>query len=676
MSESDSDSADQSPRRRKKIRYQQKYSQSWEQKFKWISSSEKGNKLFFCKICKADYIGGLTEIVRHEQGKKHQTNARVIKNQNTLTNFIISVTSEYDQKVKALKSAELRIAAFIVEHNIPLSTANHLPQLISAICPDSQIAQEIKCAATKSSGIIKHVLGEYNFLQLIDQLKNKNFSLLVDESTDRGPVKHLALVVRMLEKEIVSDNFLTLIPITEASASHLYGEIKKFFSDHKIPMSNIIGFAADGANVMMGQNQSVAKFIKDDVPHIFIMKCSCHSFALCASYACKKLPESVETLVREIYKFFKYSTKKTAQLKEFQEFCEIKPHKMLQPSNTRWLSLIAVVKRVLEQWNALKLFFHGEIVEEPRNELANLIHEKLQNVFCKMYLYFLDFILPFIVDLNKEMQSEKPKIYKLYATIERTYKLILELFIKRHVLDSREFYKIDVYDPHNLKDIEELDLGGNVTVYISQHNDIPISELKKFRLTCLAFYQELCIQISNRFRFENNPLKYLNYLVPANIKEKKNPSLALLVSHFCAIAENEFNDLDREWKKLSNTPEYELDFSKNFEDFWNDVATLTDNSDNLIFPLLVKFINYIRILPHSTATVERIFSAINLNKTLIRNSLSTATLCGVLHTKKFFKSGKKCYNLEFGDDLLKKIKNWKNCNHKENETATSSDIDE
>lgn len=100
-----------------------------------------------------------------------------------------------------------------------------------------------------------------------------------------------------------------------------------------------MGFAADGANVIMGGNQSVAKYFNDEIPDIFILKCSCHSFALCASYACKKIPESVETLVREIYKYFKYSTKKAGHFKQFQDFCNIKPHKMLQLSQTRWLSL-------------------------------------------------------------------------------------------------------------------------------------------------------------------------------------------------------------------------------------------------------------------------------------------------------------------------------------------------
>lgn len=118
----------------------------------------------------------------------------------------------------------------------------------------------------------------------------------------------------------------------------------------------MIGFAADGANVMMGVNNSLSTLLKQDIPNLFVMKCICHSFHLCASYDCKKLPRSVEDLARDIHNYF-LSPKQSMAFKEFQEFADVKPHKILHPSQTRWLSLHSVVKRLLEQLPALKLFF-------------------------------------------------------------------------------------------------------------------------------------------------------------------------------------------------------------------------------------------------------------------------------------------------------------------------------
>lgn len=50
---------------------------------------------------------------------------------------------------------------------------------------------------------------------------------------------------------------------------------------------NLIGLASDGANVMAGQNNSVMTRLKAENKSIFLMKCICHSFNLCANYAFK-----------------------------------------------------------------------------------------------------------------------------------------------------------------------------------------------------------------------------------------------------------------------------------------------------------------------------------------------------------------------------------------------------
>jgi hypothetical protein len=62
-----------------------------------------------------------------------------------------------------------------------------------------------------------------------------------------------------------------------------------------------VGFTADGANVKIGDNYSLSTLLINEVPNLFILKCICHSFVFCDSYACKKLPNSIENLVREIY---------------------------------------------------------------------------------------------------------------------------------------------------------------------------------------------------------------------------------------------------------------------------------------------------------------------------------------------------------------------------------------
>ncbi|CAH0397053.1 unnamed protein product [Chilo suppressalis] len=53
-----------------------------------------------------------------------------------------------------------------------------------------------------------------------------------------------------------------------------------------------------------------------------------------------------------------------------------------------------------------------------------------------------------------------------------------------------------------------------------------------------------------------------------------------------------------------------------------------------MFPLLSNFVFNILSLPHSSANVERIFTHINLLKTIQRNRLSTESITSLLHSKR------------------------------------------
>lgn len=94
------------------------------------------------------------------------------------------------------------------------------------------------------------------------------------------------------------------------------------------------------------------------------LRCVCHSFHLVASSATEILPNDIEALARDVYTYFNCSFKRITGFNEFQNYLNLKPHKMLHPSQTRWLSLGIVVKRILEQYHALLLYFTGTFLEE------------------------------------------------------------------------------------------------------------------------------------------------------------------------------------------------------------------------------------------------------------------------------------------------------------------------
>jgi len=170
----------------------------------------------------------------------------------------------------------------------------------------------------------------------------------------------------------VKDEFVSLLPVSDAKAQNIFNVLIHFFTSNSIPYkTNLIGFASDGANTMFGHNHSVKKLLEDEISDLFVLKCMCHSLALCASYSCEKISNYVEDLVR-VYTYMKYSYKRQCEFSEFQSFVEAKPNTLLQPSQTRWLSLLSRVKRIIEQYSALELYFREQYPIDKKS-ISNLL---------------------------------------------------------------------------------------------------------------------------------------------------------------------------------------------------------------------------------------------------------------------------------------------------------------
>lgn len=209
---------------------------------------------------------------------------------------------------------------FISEHNIALLANDHLVALFKSMRPESNL-NYITANCTKTTSIINNVIGQYEFENLLEIMINQKFSIIIDESTDYSSVKHLAIIVRIMDYSNykINDDFLCLLQVTNATAIIIFEKIKQFFIQHNISYKkNLIGFASDGANTMFRNHHSVKTLLEEDVPGIFVMKCICHSLALCASYACEKLPYCIEELVRNVYNYMKQSFKRLSEFKDFQ----------------------------------------------------------------------------------------------------------------------------------------------------------------------------------------------------------------------------------------------------------------------------------------------------------------------------------------------------------------------
>jgi hypothetical protein len=83
----------------------------------------------------------------------------------------------------------------------------------------------------------------------------------------------------------------------------------------------------------------------------------------------------------------------------------------------------AVVNRVLESWDALKLYFTGAVLQDNLRNTQHIL-EAFNTPVVKLYLLFLSYILDIVNRINIEFQSEQPKILQLLTRIKELYRTI------------------------------------------------------------------------------------------------------------------------------------------------------------------------------------------------------------------------------------------------------------
>ena len=631
----DEERQEQTAHKKRKVKYVQKFRNEWLQNkdFKnWLKPPSKGSTKPTCSVCSATVQCSKSGLERHSKSVSHIRQSTDASSQKSVGDLFQSDNRNYSLLT------ESRISAFVAEHNLPFSISQPLVDLIKATSPtnamEGQKLKQLTMSAIKCTNVVRQGLGLYFSRDLINRLRETKFSIIPDETTDVSTEKQLAICVSYFdfEKCEVMYSFYDMVSVDKCDAQSLYDAIRHSFQVRKIPLDNIIGFSSDTCNVMFGEHQSVTSLMKADLPHIVFVRCNCHMIHLCVSHACLKLSTSLEDLCRNVYTHFSRSSLRMHELEEFQDFVNVSPHKLLSVGQTRWLSLEACVNRLLEQWDALKLYFTAVITEKrDPSYVTESIYQNMSNPFIKAQLQFLQVQLHRTNEFNKLFQSEKPMLQDLHAHVKNLLSEIMSDFINlNHVRNSNPF-TIDIHDVKLRVPIKQVYLGIHATETLSQQPTCSDTEgIKKLKQSCQAFLIELVEQVRSRFRTDS--FKMLEFLKPENALGR-NPSS--LVEVFAALpyldSMCDKGAADIEWRRLSLDCQFKEE--KDAAEFWKKQLLLKNEVGEPKFPNLKKVVACTLSLPHSNACVERLFSHLRRIKTDIRSSLKSTSLVSLLHIK-------------------------------------------
>ena len=359
---------DDEPNQKVKRPSQQKYKEDYSRTWPELVRSGRGTGYVRCTLCCCDVNinhGGRDDCRRHVISEKHKD----YKKQQTEHSSITSLFGKSKAQQDATASmntirAECLFVDFLVEHNLPIATADHANKIFPQMFPDSKIAKEFACARTKSKCIVD-TLAENTVEQNVVRMKEAPYSLATDGSSE-GDKKYFPIVARVIDNNGMIKTVLMGNPTCKGGATgeNIFKLLDKFVKEEELDWGMCLAFGGDNANVMSGRKRGVMGFMEKEHKDMYFVGCPCHLIHLAARHAGDVLPVKVDELLVDIYYYLDKSTNRKEALHQCQQVYGTEHRKIIKYVSTRWLCLASCLERLVQQWLPLRKFF----VDECQND--------------------------------------------------------------------------------------------------------------------------------------------------------------------------------------------------------------------------------------------------------------------------------------------------------------------
>lgn len=242
--------------------YKVVYKTEWGKEFP-IRAVPNDKHKFHCIPCGENvtcHRQGLGDVKVHCGREIHKKNLESLKKQKTVT-FTPSESLTFSKKVI---KAEVIVTNFLVQHNLPIATADHLGPLRKEIFPDSSIASSYSCGRTKTSAILNQALAPQCHKYIVEHCKTHPYSVGTDGSNDTMVEKMNLVSIRIFDinrSKTVTNHFFDMY-LTEgehgAKAFKIFDAIEEKFTKDSMLCSNRVSLSIDNTYTMIGIRDSVA----------------------------------------------------------------------------------------------------------------------------------------------------------------------------------------------------------------------------------------------------------------------------------------------------------------------------------------------------------------------------------------------------------------------------------
>ncbi|CAN6559431.1 unnamed protein product [Malus baccata var. baccata] len=626
----------------------------WFDKFKWLEYSISKNAAFcrYCYLFKCDFdqmgstgsdvfteIGftnwkkGPKNLRVHEGGVGSLHNKAVQQARDLMTQkqhiktFVIKQTDEAHINYRTLLSASLECTRWLLGQGLPFRGHD----------------ESLKSSNRGNYLELMQFLSKHNEqVMKVQSLKIEGafFSLLVDGARDSLTKEQMAVVLRYVNKKgEVIEKFLGVQHVSSTTSSSLEDAIERLFATTNLSMSKLRGQCYDGASNMKGELNGLKTKILNKYPQAFYIHCFAHQLQLALVFVAKENEDvanffiNASSLVNLIGSSCKrrdaFREKQQEQIQKALDLGNLETGKGLNqemslmcPCDTRWNSHYGTIVSIIVMFEAVVEVV--EWIKSDRNQdnlgEATRLFKDIQTFDFAFHLFLMRLILGITNELSQALQKKDQDIVNAMALVEVCKQRLqslrdddfgdllhdVEKFCEEHdiIVPNMEdlhfvpgksrrkapkitnfhYYRVDLYFQvldMQLKELNDRFNEVNTELLLCMACLSPVNNFASFdkaKIVCLA---KLYSQDFDRMDLMNLPIQLDNYIHDMKMH-----------SEFSSL--RGISDLAQELVKTGRSESYML---------------------------VYKLLTLALVLPVATASVERVFSAMKIVKTPLRNKM-------------------------------------------------------
>ena len=190
----------------------------------------------------------------------------------------------------------------------------------------------------------------------------------------------------------------------------------------------LLCFGADGAIVFHGVRGGVTVQLQQEFAPFFIgVHCSSHKTNLAMHVVSKTaIVSKGESLLSVLHAYFSKSPKKSLEFSKLAEIMETKGLKILKHCKTRWVGMLAPLKRVLSEW---RLFIVKMALDYSSHPPSRVLYHLLCDIDSLLGMACILPLFEAVQSLSKFGQGRDVAICDFVATVKQCQIIVEMLYV-------------------------------------------------------------------------------------------------------------------------------------------------------------------------------------------------------------------------------------------------------